>query len=158
MRLEPVAKRGPQHARGRARRAALHHEMLAVKEISGVSPVKRKGLKTWKGPEDSGGPFPSVAQQIVYAESALAFGKRIHRHGIPTVKVEIAELFIELSIGRLIAPRINSCFSVDSAVSSALPLRFGGKRLPCPASVGASFRLTHIHGPVQHVGDFVEPH
>src|SRR3982074_3618604 len=143
MRLEPVAKRGPQHARGRPRRAALHDEMLAVQEISGVSPIKRKGPKTWKGPEDSGGPFPSIAQQIVYAESALAFGKRIHRHGIPTVKVEIAELFIELSIGRFVAPRIDSCFSVDGAICGALPLRFCGKRLPCPARIGAGFRLAH---------------
>src|ERR1700675_4705124 len=64
MRLEPVTKRGPQHARSGTRRAALHDEMLAIKEISRVSPVERKGLETWKWTENGGGPFPPVAQHI----------------------------------------------------------------------------------------------
>src|SRR4029077_17317911 len=145
MRLEPVAKCGSQHARSRARRATLHDEMLAIKEISGVPTVERKGLEPRKWAEHSGGPFPPVARHIVNAESAVAFGKRIHRHGIPTVKVEIAKV----GIGRLIAPRISSRASVDGAVGGALPLRFGGKRLPYPTRVCACLRLTQIHGPVQ---------
>src|SRR5260370_28444565 len=76
--------------------------MLAIKEISRVSPVERKWLETWKRTEDGGGPFPPVAQHIVNAESALAFGKRIHWRGVPTVKIEIASL----GIGRLTAPRV----------------------------------------------------
>ena len=131
MRLEPIAKCGPQHTRSRARRAAFHDEMLAIKEISGVSTVEGKGLETRKRTEEGGGPFPPVAQHIVNAESALAFGKRIHRHGIPTLKVKIAEPFnalvIELGIGRFVAPWIISRVSVDGAIGGALPLRFGGK-------------------------------
>ena len=46
VRLEPVAKRSPQHAGGRARRSALHHEMFAVKEIRGISGIKRKCLES----------------------------------------------------------------------------------------------------------------
>src|ERR1700687_1156345 len=123
--------------------------MLAIKEISGVSPVERKWLETWKRTEDGGGPFPPVAQHVVNAESALTFGKCIDRRRIPTAKVKIAEPLIQLRIGRFIAPRISSCVSVDGAIGGVLPLGFGGERLPCPARVRTCFRLTHIHGPVQ---------
>src|SRR5580698_319732 len=36
MSLEPVAKRRPQHARGGARRATLHDEVLTIEEIRRV--------------------------------------------------------------------------------------------------------------------------
>src|SRR5713101_488184 len=152
MRLEPVAKRGSQHARGGTRCATLHHVMLPIKEISGVPAVERKWLETGKRSENGGGPFPPVTQHIVNAKSALPFRKRIHRHGVPTVKVKIAEP----GIRRLRAPRISPCLSVDAAVGGMLPLRFRGERLPCPSRIGRCLSLTHIHRPIQRQRHFVE--
>src|SRR5260370_42712505 len=104
--------------------------MLAIKEISRVPAVERKWLETWKRTEDGGGPFPPVAQHIVNAESALAFGKRIHWRGVPTVKIEIASL----GIGRLTAPRVCPRAFIGGAVGggAARPRRGGRRSFPTP--------------------------
>src|SRR5208282_4708712 len=117
--------------------------MLAIKEISRVPAVERKWLEARKRTENGGSPFPAVAQHIVDAESALAFGKRIHRHGIPTMKIKISKA----GLGHLIAPRVSSCLSVEGTVGGTLPLRLPGERLPCPAGVGQGLSATHIYRP-----------
>src|SRR5258707_12396316 len=113
--------------------------MLAIKEISRVSPVERKWLETWKRTEDGGGPFPPVAQHIVNAESALAFGKRIHWRGVPTVKIEIASL----GIGRPTAPRVCPRAFIGGSIARALPLRLCGGGLSFPARAPAFLCMTY---------------
>src|SRR5271169_594365 len=158
--LEPVAERRSEHAGGGKRRATLHDEMLAIKEISRVPAVETKWLETGKRSEGGGRPFPPVAQHAVNAESALASRKSVHGHGVPAVKVKIAELVvglvIGLGIGRLAAPRVRPCLSVDAAVGSTVPLRFRGERFACPARVGRCLGLTYIYRPVQRYGHCVE--
>src|SRR5713226_8376729 len=126
--------------------------MLPIKEIGRVSPVERKWLETREWTKNGGGPFPPVAQHIVNAKSALPFRKRIHRHGVPTVKVKIAEP----GLRRLRAPRIRSCVPVGAAVGGTLPLRLRGERLPCRSRIGRCLSLTHIHRPIQRQRHFVE--
>src|SRR5260370_18554733 len=115
--------------------------MLAIKEISRVPAVERKWLETWKRTEDGGGPFPPVAQHIVNAESALAFGKRIHWRGVPTVKIEIASL----GIGRLTAPRVCPRAFIGGAIGGPpAPPPFVGP-LPLPPPVPACLSLAYRH-------------
>jgi len=59
--LEPVTKRRTKHTGGSARRAALHDEVFAIKEISRVPLVERKGPEARERTEDGRGPLPSVA-------------------------------------------------------------------------------------------------
>src|ERR1017187_5825137 len=89
--LKPVTKCGPQHARGGTRRAALHDEVFPIEEIRRVAAVERKWFETGERRELARGPFPSISHEVVYAESALPLRKRIHRHRIPTMKIEIAQ-------------------------------------------------------------------
>src|SRR6266700_3433797 len=88
--LEPVAKCRTKHARSRARRSTLHDEVFAIEKISRVSAVERKRLKPGKWRENSGRPLPTIAQHVVYSESALAFGEGVHRCGIPVAEIKIA--------------------------------------------------------------------
>src|SRR5580658_3321620 len=90
MRLKPVAKASSQHACGRLRRAALHYIVLAIKEACGISPVKRKGLKSGERGEGRSGPFPAVAKQIEYAKAARALGMAIHGRRIPVREIEVS--------------------------------------------------------------------
>jgi hypothetical protein len=61
MRLEPVSKGRTKHTGGSARRAALHDEMFAIKEISRVPRVERKGPEASERTEHGRGPLPSIA-------------------------------------------------------------------------------------------------
>src|SRR5258708_16165338 len=90
MRLEPVAKRPTQNARGGARRAAFHHKMLAVKKVCGVAGIKRQRAKSLEGLEDRARPFPTVAQEVFDAKRAGAGGVRADRAGVPSLKIKIA--------------------------------------------------------------------
>src|SRR5208282_1997170 len=119
--------------------------MLAIKKIGRVAPVERKWLESRKRTERRGCPLPSVAQQIMHTEGALAIRKRIYGRRIPAIKIEIAAL----RIGHFVAPGIPTRPSVARAIRRPLPLRFRGKRLPCPTSIGRSLRLTHIDGPIE---------
>src|SRR5580704_18759473 len=92
MGLEPVAKCGAQHARGSAWRAALHDEVFAIKKVSGIARVKRKGLEPRKRCEYSGCPLPPIAQHIVHAEKTLAVGKGINRCRIQWLKSKLQKL------------------------------------------------------------------
>src|SRR5580704_13888575 len=120
--LKPVAERWPQHARGRARRAAFHDKVFAVEKVSRVSAVKRKWLESAERRENGRRPLPSVSQHALRTERTSAFRKRIHRDGIPTMQIKIAEL----RTGLVAAPRIGSFISFCSSVGGALPLLFRG--------------------------------
>src|SRR5579864_5198968 len=88
--LEPVAKRGAQHARRSTWRAAFHHKMFAVKKIGGVAGIKRKSLESGKWREHARGPFPTIAHHVLDAESAAAGRKGVYRCRIPMAEIEVA--------------------------------------------------------------------
>ena len=90
MRLEPVAEGAAKHARGSARRAALHDEVLAVKEIRRVAGIKWHGGKAVEWTEDGACPFPPVADEVVHTEGACARGMRTDGNGIPIGEIEVA--------------------------------------------------------------------
>src|SRR5580704_11827948 len=152
MGLEPVAKCGSQHARGSAWRAALHDEVFAIKKVSGIARVKRKGLEPRKRCEYSGCPLPPIAQHIVHAEKTLAVGKGINRCRIPMAEVKITEA----RKGRFLAPRIEMFASIGAAVGGAVPLRFSRQCLPCPPRICHGLRMTHINGPIRRQRNFFE--
>src|SRR5579863_8408159 len=128
MGLKPVSKSGPQHARGSARRTALHHEMLAIEKISRVASVERKRLEPGKRSEHRGRPLPAVAQHVMHAESAAARQKRVHRRRIPLTEIKIPETRIR----RFITPRVEPLAAVLCSISGAVPLLFCRQQLPCP--------------------------
>src|SRR3974390_1623247 len=143
--LEPVAKCRPQHARCRARRTALHDEVLAIKEISGITTVERKRLEARKWGKDRRSPLPSIAQHVMHTERALAVGKCIHGCGVPLVKIEVAKLLV----GRITAPGIILLAPVGSRIGCAMPLLLCRKCLPRPARIRCRFSVAHIDRPIQ---------
>src|ERR1700680_1504667 len=88
--LEPIAKRSPQHARGRVRRTAFHDEMFSVKKIRGVPGIKRKWLEPGKRSKGRARPFPTISCNVGNAEIAGAVRKRSYRDGIPALQIEIS--------------------------------------------------------------------
>ena len=150
--LKPVTKRGPQHARRRARRSTLHNEMLAIKKISRVAAIKRKRLESWERRENRRRPLPTISQHVVHSKSALPRGKRIHRRRIPMFEIKVAEC----RIWRCAAPREKSFCSVFIAVRGPVPLLFCGKRLPRPARISLRLCVAHIDRPVQRQRNFFE--
>src|SRR5437879_13032320 len=90
MRLEPVSKRSPQHARSGARRATLHHIVVAVEEICGIVRIERHWCKPRKWRELRPRPLPTVPHEIVHAESASAWDMRPHRRRIPRFEIEVS--------------------------------------------------------------------
>ena len=86
MRLEPVAERPPQHARGRARRTALHHEVLPIEEIRGIPGIERKWLEPGKGRKRRARPFPAIPHEIGDAEIAVALRVRSRREPDPSAR------------------------------------------------------------------------
>src|SRR5216684_8718455 len=90
MRLEPISERPPQHARSGARRATLHHVVLAVKEIRGIAWIERHRRKPRKRRELRPRPLPPVSGKILHAESACSRGMRAHRRRIPRFEIEVS--------------------------------------------------------------------
>src|SRR5580704_3654837 len=120
MRLEPVAERPPQHACGRAWRTALHHEVLPIEEIRGISRIEGKWLKPGKGPERRARPFPTIPRKIGDAEFAVALGKRSSRNRVPALEIEIA-----VPRGwRFLAPGVCAFAASASTECGAMPFRF----------------------------------
>ena len=119
MRLEPVAKRPPQHARGRARRAAFHHEVFPVEEIRGIAGIKRERFKPRKRREKRARPFPSIAGKVGNTEVAGPVGKRSDRSGIPSLKIEMAVPGPRW----LRTPGIRALAAIARHASGAMPLR-----------------------------------
>src|SRR6266702_524133 len=102
MRLEPIAERTAQHARGGARRATFHHVVPAVEEICGITWIKGHRRESRKWGELRARPLPTVSDKIMNAKRARPRGMRAHGRRIPRSKIEIAVAFA----WRLIAPRI----------------------------------------------------
>src|SRR5260370_105539 len=90
MRLEPVSKRTPQHARGGARRATFHHIVLAVKKIRGIARIKGHGRESRKRRKLRPRPLPPVPHKIMHAECACTGGMRSRRQRIPRFEIEIS--------------------------------------------------------------------
>src|SRR5260370_23901632 len=88
MRLEPVSKRTPQHARGGARRATFHHIVLAVKKIRGIARIKGHGRESRKRRKLRPRPLPPVPHKIMHAECACTGGKRSRRQTIPRYYIQ----------------------------------------------------------------------
>src|SRR4029077_5792618 len=109
MRLEPVSERPPQHARCGARRATLHHVVLAVKKIRGISRIEGHGCESRKRRELRPCPFPPVPHKILHAERTRTCRVTAHRRRIPRFEIEVAPR----SAWRFLAPRV-----------AALPLTF----------------------------------
>ena len=80
--------------------------MVAIKEASRVSGIKREGLEAGKGLEDRRRPLPSVADQLGNSECAVSQWGRSHGNRIPSVPVEVSAPAIRL----VIAPWIGSFF------------------------------------------------
>src|SRR5208282_4875294 len=150
--LEPVAKRRPQHAPSGARRAALHDKVFSIEKIRGVSPVKRKRLESRERGENTGSPLPSIPHHVVNPKSALPRRKSVHRRGIPTAEIKVAESCIGLKV----APGIFPFDPVPRAVGCAVPLCFGGKRLPRPPRIRHRLGMTHIDRPIQRQRNLLE--
>src|SRR5207245_3602404 len=83
MRLEPVAERTAQHARGRARRAAFRHVVPAVEKICGIARIKGHRREPRERRELRARPLPSVSDKIINAKRACPRGMRAHGRGIP---------------------------------------------------------------------------
>src|SRR5438477_2086372 len=147
MRLEPVAERTAKHTGGGTSAAAFHYVMLPIEEISGISWIELERLKTGEGCKRSRGPFPSVPDQITDTEGALSLRKSSDRRGIPSIEIKISEPVVRSFLAPGKRPLWFICHR--RAISSAMPLRFCGQRLPCPARVGAGFGVTHVDRPVE---------
>src|ERR1700730_9042598 len=145
MRLEPVAERTPQHACGRARGTALHHEVLPIKEIRGITGIKRKCLEPGKGRERSARPFPAIPHEIGDPEVAVALGIRSHGKRVPALEIKIAMPCRR----RIRAPRIRTFAAPASAVSGAMPLRFARQFLSYPLRIGGRFIVTDVDRTVE---------
>src|SRR5690242_549255 len=153
MRLEPVAERTAQHARGGAGRAALRYIMPAIKEICGIARIKGHGHESRKRRELRARPLPAVSDEVVKAERAGACGMRADGRRIPGVKIKIA---VALA-GRLVAPGMEALLlALGRTVSSAMELRFGGELAPKPICVSGGFGVTYVHRPLQREADFAE--
>src|SRR5271154_2193676 len=128
MRLKPVPEGAPQHASVRARRTALHNEMLAIEEIRGIARIKGKRLEPIQGAEWRRRPFPAIAKEVQYAKCARACRMRVHWSGIPALVMKIPMM----TFRRRIAPWIYSFAALRRAVGSAMPLSLRRQFFSCP--------------------------
>src|SRR6266478_3529530 len=153
MRLKPVSERPPQHARCRARRAALHHVVLAIKEIRGVTRIEGHRSESREGRKLCPRPLPSVPHQVMHAESARTRWMRPDRRRIPRFEIEI-------SLGRagpFLAPRIAALpHAVRRSISSAMKLRLGRQSAPQPFRVRGGLGVAHVNRPFQRQTNLAE--
>src|SRR5438552_7245045 len=122
MRLEPVSKRSPQHARSGARRATLHHIVFAVEKICGIVRIERHWRKPRKRRELRPRPLPTVPDEIVHAESASPWEMRPRRRGIPRFEIEVSPGRARGFLAPGVAPFLPALWS---SVRGAMKLRFG---------------------------------
>src|SRR6516162_9164342 len=87
--LEPVAERAAHHAPGRTRRAALHHVVLAVKEVGRIAGIEGKRSEAWKRLKGRRRPFPAVAQQALNTARTPPGRMGVDRSGIPTLEIKV---------------------------------------------------------------------
>src|SRR4029077_7608376 len=150
MRLEPVPERPPQHARGRARRTTLHHEVLPIEEIRRISGIKRKWLEPGKRSERRARPFPTIPDEIGNAEVAVTPWVRSCRNRVPALEIKIA-----VPRGRRFrAPGVGTFAAAASAARGAMPFRFARQFFSCPARIGRSFVVADVYRPVERQRNF----
>src|ERR1700674_2339734 len=150
MRLEPVAERPAQHASGCARRTTLHHEVLAIEEIRGISGIERKGLEPWKRRELRARPFPTIPHEIGDAEFTDAVRVRSRGNRIPALEIEIA-----VPRGWCFrTPGVRVFDAAASAARGAMPFRFARQFFSYPASIGRRLIMADVHRPVERQGNF----
>ena len=150
MRLEPVAERPPEHARGRARRTALHHEVLAIEEIRRVPGIKRKWMESRERRKRRARPFPTVPNDVGDAEVADALGVRSRGNRIPALKIKIAVP----RGGRFRAPGVLAFFTAASAARGSMPFCFARQFFAGPARIRRRFIVADVHGPVKRQRNF----
>src|SRR5260370_24912231 len=144
MRLEPVSERTAQHARGRSRRATLHHVVLAVKEIGRIARVEGHWRKARKRRDLCSRLLPPVPHKIVHTESARTGGVRTHWRKIPGMKIEVPSAVT----GFFFAPRIAALHrAIRCSVGGPMKLRFRRESSPQPFRIGGSLGVTHVNRP-----------
>src|SRR4029077_14969468 len=92
VRLEPIAKRRPQHAGRGAHRRAFHYVVPSIEEVRGVDGIKLICMKARERFERARRPFPSVAHESVDTEDAAGVCKRIDGGRIPSSEIEVTVL------------------------------------------------------------------
>src|SRR5229473_838268 len=145
MRLEPVSKRPPKHASGGARRATLHHIVLAVKKVCRIAGIEWHRCESRKRPKLRARPLPPVSYQVVYPESTRARGMQTDRCRIPRFEIEIpprcARCFLAPGIAALL-------LAARRSIRGAMKLRLRRQFPPQPFCIGGGFRVAHIHRPL----------
>src|SRR6266403_1302121 len=153
MRLEPISERPSQHARCGARRATLHHVVLAVEEIGRVTRIEGHGRETRKWRKLRPRPFPSVSNQIVHAECAGATGMRANRRGIPRLKIKIPPVCAR----SLFAPGVEAFLAaLGRSIRGAMKLRLCGERSPQPFRVRGGLGVTRVNRPFLRQADLAK--
>src|SRR5260370_5922744 len=142
--LEPVSERPPQHARSGARRAALHHIVLAVEKICGIVWIERHRRKPRKRRELRPRPLPPVADNIMNPKRARSRGMRAHRRGIPRFEIEVSPGCAR----RFLAPGIAALPpAVGRAIRGAMKLCFGRQFASQPLRIRRGLGVAHIYRP-----------
>src|SRR5260370_3517822 len=145
MRLEPIPERAPQHARSGARRATLHHIVLAVKEVCGVARIEGHGRKSWKWRKLRPRPLPPVPHEIVYAKSTRPGGMCSHWQGVPRFEIEIPPGRAR----RFFAPRIAALpHALRRSIRRAMKLRFARHFASQPFRIRTAFGVAHVDRPL----------
>src|SRR5712691_52162 len=122
MRLEPVSERPPQHARCGARRATLHHVVLAVKKICRIVWIERHRCEPRERRKLRPRPLPPVPHKIVHPESARARRMHAHWRRIPRFEIEVSPGRAR----RVLAPGITPLFpAFRGPIRGAVKLRLG---------------------------------
>ena len=132
---EPVPEAAPDEPGRSRRRRTLHHEVIAVEKVHRVFRVGRHRLEAREPVEDSRGPFPAVADQVVDPPGAGTRRMRSDRHRIPLMEVEVAMH----GIGRRLSPRVRSFGSLRGPVGRAVKLRLGRQPEAPPAGIRRRF-------------------
>src|SRR5258708_18924332 len=153
MRLEPIPERAPQHACGGARRATLHHIVLAVKEVCGVARIEGHGGEPWKCCKLCPRPLPPVPHEIVDAKCTRSGGMRSNRQRVPRSKVKIPPGRPR----RFFAPRIAALsLALTCSIRRAMKLRLGRQFASQPFSIRSGFGVAHVHWPFQRQTDLAK--
>src|SRR5467141_491586 len=153
MRLEPISERAPEHARCGARRAALHHVMLAAEKIYRIAWIEWHRRKPRKRRELRPCPLPPVPDKIVHAESARSRWMYAHRRGIPRFEIEIPPGRAR----RFLAPRISALpRAVGRSIRGAMKLRFGRQFASQPLRIRVGLGVAHVYRPLLRQTNFAK--
>ena len=153
MGLEPISEGPPQHASIGARRAALHHVMLAIEEIRGVAFVKRKRLGIPRRARTGWRSIPSRWPAGRPRRTRFVpCGKRVDRRGIPAREIEISVL----RAGRLRSPREVSFAAIARPYAARCHSASVGSRFAGPPSVGGGLGVAHVNRPGKRQRDLLE--